>query len=541
VRNISEYLIKDLIDNGVDTFFGVQGGACARLIDSVIKFKGKYIPVLNEQSAGFYAHGYYITTKKTAGLIFTTGPGLINGLSGIAACYYDRVPLVALVGQVNTKLNIAKNTKTRMVGFQEVPHLDLCKPISDKCFKIDNKDKYFNYRNNFLKDLTSRVQVIEFPDDIQREIVNTKIKKYKALSSKSPNKKIFIPKKIIELIKKSKKPIFILGSGFSQSKDYLDLLSTIKDTNIKISCTWGGQKIQKLLSKKDNFIGLMGSHNPGLANIEIKKSDLVITLGCSLLQHQVGKKHSKFAPNAKIIYVNKNLSESKRAQAQFGRRLKILNQDVCHFISNLKKIKKNKINIEIGLENNNLTYPVNLLKSILQSVNKDTIFFADTGLTLSWTYQAANSFERCPPIYTSFNLHSMGYANCASIGAVIEKKKNVFCIIGDGSILMNSQELAWLKKYPVKLIILDNNGYGIIRQTQRDFYKNKFYGSDFSNKKSSLPRFSVEKILKAYDIKFKKITKNEIQKKELNWLNSSNTSKALIIKVKYQATVLTES
>jgi acetolactate synthase-1/2/3 large subunit len=106
---------------------------------------------------------------------------------------------------------------------------------------------------------------------------------------------------------------------------------------------------------------------------------------------------------------------------------------------------------------------------------------------------------------------------------------------------MNSQELAWLKKYPVKLIILDNNGYGIIRQTQRDFYKSKFYGSDFSNKKSSLPRFSVEKILKAYDIKFKKITKNEIQKKELNWLNSSNTSKALIIKVKYQATVLTES
>lgn len=541
MKNVSEQLIKDLIDQGVETFFGVQGGACARLIDNVIKFKGKYIPVLNEQSAGFYAHGYYMATKKTSGLIFTTGPGLTNGLTGIAACYYDRVPLVVLVGQVVTKLNIAKTTKTRMVGFQEVPHLDLCKPISDNCFKIDNKKKYLNNRNNFLEDLTSKVQVIEFSDDTQRETLNTKVKKYKALKLKSPNKKKFFSKKIIELIEKSKEPIFILGFGFSQSKNYLDLLSTIKNTNIKISCTWGGQKIQKILSKKDNFVGLMGNHNPGLANIEIKKSDLVISLGCSLLQHQVGKNKSQFAPNAKIIYINKNLTECKRAQAQFGRRLKVINLDVSHFISNLKKIKKNKTYLEIGLENNIASYPVNFLTSILQSVNKDAIIFADTGSTLSWTYQAANSFEKCPPIYTSFNLHSMGYANCASIGAAIAKKKNVFCIIGDGSLLMNSQELAWLKKYPIKLIILDNNGYGIIRQTQRDFYKSKFYGSDFLNKKSSLPSFSVEKILKSYDIKFKKVIKNEIQKKDLNWLNSLNTTKALIIKVKYSASVSTES
>ena len=92
-------------------FFGVQGGACARIIENVTKYKGQYIPVLNEQSAGFYAHGYYMASRKTAGLIFTTGPGLTNGLSGIAACYYDRVPLVALVGQVNSKLILQKVNK----------------------------------------------------------------------------------------------------------------------------------------------------------------------------------------------------------------------------------------------------------------------------------------------------------------------------------------------------------------------------------------------------------------------------------------------
>ena len=118
MKSLSEQIIKDLIENGVTTFFGVQGGACARFIDSIIKYKGKFIPVLNEQAAGFYAHGYYLSTNKTAGLVFTTGPGLTNAITGIASCYYDRIPLVAITGQVKKKLNIAKKTNTRMVGFQ---------------------------------------------------------------------------------------------------------------------------------------------------------------------------------------------------------------------------------------------------------------------------------------------------------------------------------------------------------------------------------------------------------------------------------------
>ena len=142
MKEISQILIKDLINQGIRTFFGVQGGACARLIKSVIELGGTFHPVLNEQAAGYCAHGFYMAEKKPAGMIFTTGPGLINGLSGIATCFYDRVPSIILVGQVNKTLNIAKKTKTRMVGFQEVPHLDLSNSIADKTFKIDSKRKF---------------------------------------------------------------------------------------------------------------------------------------------------------------------------------------------------------------------------------------------------------------------------------------------------------------------------------------------------------------------------------------------------------------
>ena len=134
----------------------------------------------------------------------------------------------------------------------------------------------------------------------------------------------------------------------------------------------------------------------------------------------------------------------------------------------------------------------------------------------------------------------MGYANCASIGAKVISNKSIFCVIGDGSVPMNCQEFSWLKNIRLE-IILDNNGYGIIRQTQRAFYKSKFYGSDFINKDSKMPNFSVEKILNSYLVDYKVISKKKIDNKDINWLLASNKSKALIIKVDYNSEVTTEA
>ena len=536
--NISEQFIKDLIDQGVDTFFGVQGGACARLVDNVVKYKGKFIPVLNEQSAGFYAHGYYMSSGKTAGLIFTTGPGLTNGITGIAGCYYDRVPLVVLVGQVGKKLNIAKKTSTRMVGFQEVPHLDLCSPISDNCLKIDSEKKYFKSRNGFLSGLHSKVQVVEFLDDVQRAKIQRKFIKYK----NTPNNRTKSPdKKISELIKKSHNPTIILGAGCSHESNSENLTKIIAKTKINTCCTWGAQSLQKYFSKNDFFYGLMGNHNPGIANKLLIKSDLVLAVGCSLLQHQVGKDLKKFAKNSKIIFVNNDIAECKRAAKQFGKRLIIHNVNANDFISSLKSIRITNFNDVPNINSNKTNYPADILKTIFKKINKNSIIFADAGATLSWTFQAANSFYKCPSIFTSFNLHSMGYANCASIGAKVISNKSIFCVIGDGSVPMNCQEFSWLKKYPFKMIILDNNGYGIIRQTQRAFYKSKFYGSDFINKDSKMPNFSVEKILNSYLVDYKVTSKKKIDNKDINWLLASNKSKALIIKVDYNSEVTTEA
>ena len=545
MRSLSDILIKDLMDKGFKTFFGLQGGASARIIESVVKLGGKFHPVLNEQAAGYAAHGYFLTNNKPAGLIFTTGPGLTNGVSGIAACYYDRVPLTVIVGQVAKDNNIAKQTKTRMVGFQEVQHLDITKPISDLNFKISSLKDYKKNRSKiFDHKFKKKISIFEFPDDVQREKTNF-LSKFKNLKERNSFK---IESNKQSLIKKyfssSKKTMFILGFGFVQSQKVKKSLSILKKNKSNISLTWGAQSIQKY--KNYSTMGLFGNHSPGKANYALKDADLVVSLGASLLQHQTLKIKNNFAKNAKIIFVNSSLNECRRAKKQFGKRLEFINMDCHEFLKNkkiqktLKNSSKNKFDLEI-FTHNNIT-PVKTLKKFFENINPDkSIIFSDAGATLSWSYQAANLLKKCAPIYTSYNLHTMGYANCAGVGGAIEKNKDIYVIIGDGSLPMNSQELAWLSQFKIKLIIIDNKGYGIIRQTQREFYSSFFLASDFKNKKSKLPNFSVSKILKSFDIKYDFLVSNRINQNLIRNFLKDKISRAVIIKTNYLAEVETDN
>ena len=545
MQSLSDILINDLLNKGIKTFFGLQGGAVARIIESVVKLGGKFHSVLNEQAAGYAAHGYFLATSKPAGLIFTTGPGLTNGVSGIAACYYDRVPLVVIIGQVVKSDNIAKETNTRMVGFQEVQHLDIIKPISDLNFKINSLKDYKKNRNKiFNNEFEKKVSIFEIPDDVQREKTSflSKLKNFK----KKEQFKISTKKKnlIKNYFKETKKIIFILGFGFVQSWKMKNSLSILKKNKLNICLTWGAQSIQKY--KNFFTIGLFGNHSPGKANYALKTADLVISLGASLLQHQTLKIKKNFAKNAKIIFINSSFNECKRAKKQFGKRLEFINID-CHEFLKLKQVNKmlkncskKRFNTD-NFVHNNLT-PVKILKNFFKKINPDrSIIFSDAGATLSWSYQAVNLLKTCAPLYTSFNLHAMGYANCAGVGAAIEKKKEIYIIIGDGGLLMNSQELAWLKYYKVKIIVIDNKGYGIIRQTQREYYSSQFLASDFDDVNSNLPNYSVSKILKSFDIKYDIISSNNINQNIIDSFLQNKSTRAVIIKTNYLAEVETDN
>ena len=511
---VSDYLIEVLKKCGVKTFFGVQGGAIAHVIESSAK-KCTYIPVLNEQAGGMCVHGYYFSEEKPACVLTTTGPGFLNSVTGMAACFYDNVPSVFITGQVSSNLNLAKKFKVKMYGFQEVQHTDIGENISDIVFKINSEDslhRFFKYIKKHNFEITETI-LIEIQDAFSRSFIN-----YRRLN-KNRNRKLKKRKKISHNIEKylgkCTKPILIIGSGFKKFKSKNTINKFSNKFKIPVCYSWGGSRF---MSNKNLFnLGYFGQHNPGIANKLLQDCDLIIGLGISFLQHQVGKIKSKFGPKAKIIYVNNKHTYHKKTLYDFKKRLTSVNIDTENFLETFNKIKiTNKFTNNFNFKSNFdkiTSLPVDILVNIFREFDKlngsrNSLIFSDAGASLSWTFQAANILKR-PNIFTSYNIHTMGYSIPAGIGAALNKNKKVLAIIGDGGLLMNSQELVnFIRvKKNLKLIVLDNKGYGIIRQTQDDFFKSNYIGTKIGLK-NNIPYYNAERILTSFGLKTKNVSQN---------------------------------
>ena len=233
MESLTNQIISDFKDADVTVYFGVQGGACARIIEAVIKNNCKYIPVLNEQAAGYAAHGYFLTHGMPAGIILTSGPGVTNSISGIASCYYDSVPLVVLMGQVNAPLNLAKTFSTKMHGFQELPHIDLVKPVSNVALSIRSEADYESQRYAIFHLLNEKKKVIsiEIQDDVQRIDVK-KMKRISKLTKITNN----------ELLNKNNQAkldsdLLILGAGCRDSLSEADI-DNINLSEVPVVLSW---------------------------------------------------------------------------------------------------------------------------------------------------------------------------------------------------------------------------------------------------------------------------------------------------------------
>lgn len=535
---ITDQIILDLKQAGITVFFGVQGGACARIIQTVINNGCTYVPVLNEQAAGYAAHGYFLSKDKPAGIILTTGPGVTNSISGIASCYYDSIPTVVLMGQIKSELNLAKIFSTKMNGFQELPHLDLVDPVSDTSLNIKSEQDYSSIREAIfqLNLKKNKVISIEIQDDIQRLQISRmddledhqgKITFDTNLSNSSQ----------IEV----KADLLLLGAGCRNSVSQ-NHINNINQSGVPVALSWGAQYLGPQLK---NCIGIFGTHTPGFANEMLKKSIYPVVVGCSLLQHQIGKSSKLFLPNSNSIkFVNSDNQEINRAITIFGSRLNGHLSDSGNFfqdykIINQENITDNKFNDEFYKDE----MVPNLLSLVIQEFsNHGKYIFTDAGATLSWSYQAMNmkqNWSLGAKMFTSFNLHPMGFSNCALFGAGIESNEMSLAIIGDGSVPMNCQEFAQLKnKEHLKVVVVDNHGYGIIRQTQDAFYDGNHLGSSFETI-APLPYFDVQNIVKGFDLSCVLYDESEVnQKNIISFFKGSD--QVLILKVNNGLKVMTD-
>ena len=529
--NLSDYVLKFFEKKNVKNVFTITGGAICFLMDAFSRNKNiTYTSVAHEQAAAMMADSYSRLGPNFSATMVTSGPGATNLLTGIACSWFDSIPSMHICGQVNrhelTSFN--KSTKkVRQVGFQETDIISMAKPITKFAYQLKNENEIkYILEKAFHISQTGRPGpvLIDIPMDLQRKkIIPDKLKSF--YLKKKPIKKQKLIKQIkdiIENFKKAKRPVILIGGGIRISKTNKKLLTFLKKFNIPLVTTWSG--IDSITHNAKNYIGSIGVYGSRSANFVIQNSDFVLSLGSRLDTRVTGGVPKNFAREAIIASVDIDKNELNK-----NRGLKInikINQSLIVFFSNFEKLSNNLIinkpdwlkksifwkkKYPIVLENyrNQKRYvnPYFFMEKLSNFLNKDEVVITDDGAHLTWTIQALKVLKK-QRLFSAFGNSPMGYAFPASIGASIAlNKKRIICIDGDGSIQINIQELQTMisNQLPIKIIIINNNGYGIIKQFQ-ELYLNKRYEAVDSQKGVTNPNFL--KIAKAYGIKYSEIKNN---------------------------------
>ena len=548
--NLSDYTLKFLEKKKIKKVFLITGGAISFMVDAFSRNKKiQYISAAHEQSAAMMADSYSRLGPNFSCTMVTSGPGATNLITGIACSYFDSIPSLHICGQVNTyeQQDGDKSTKNvRQVGFQETDIVNIAKPITKYTYKVKDVSeiRYVLEKAHYIA-TTGRPGpvLIDIPMDLQRIKVNPK--KLKPFKPKIDKKKINYKNTILKienLLKKSKKPVIVLGGGIKYGKSEQNLTTFLKSFKIPVVTTWSGVDLVDYNNKK--YIGNIGVYGSRAANFAVQNSDLILCLGTRLDTRVTGGVPKSFARKAKKIVVDIDKYELGKKRG-----LKIdlkVESDIKIFFQEYRKYKKNNTNREDWLQRCNnwkIKYPIILkefyeekkyvnpyvfIDKLSKTLNKKDIIIADDGGHLTWTIQSFK-VKFGQKLFSAFGNSPMGYALPASIGASIAKnKKRVICIDGDGSIQINLQELHTIDKLqlPIKIFILNNDGFGIIKQFQ-ELYLGKRY--EASGKGVSNPNF--KKVSNAFNINYNLI-KNHSDLKKLNKIISSNKPEIIEIKLR---------
>ena len=528
---IAKLIIDYFYSKGVRDVFILTGGAIAFIADAVKKNgKMRIIPACHEQGASMMSDGYNRISKNPSICLVTSGPGATNIITGIACSWYDSKPNIFISGQVRSdelKLKVNKTDKIRQVGFQETDVISIVKSITKFSHQLKKKDNLMKVLDQLYLSAYNLRQgpvLLDVPIDLQNiKVVN---KKKKFLSKKLVDKKKINVNfnKLRKLFLKSKKPLFLIGGGYP-NKDKEILKKFLKKNNIPAVTTWNGFDILDFNNK--NLIGTVGIYGNRASNFAIQNCDLLVVLGSRLETRVIGRKKKIFAKSAKIIQVDIDKFElNRKREKKINLKVNTSSSEfIKYLIKNSKKLiinknfnsdwssflEKKKVKFYIPGNEQKIylkkTNPYIFFDQLSNILNKNSNIFISTGSTVTWAYQSfkIKSGQR----FVSANGHSpMGYALPASIGAYFaEPKKNIICIEGDGSFQLNFQEMQVAKvfKIPLKIIVLNNNGYGIIRQFQDQNLHSNYTASDSSE---SVVNPEFKKIAETYKFRYEKITRN---------------------------------
>jgi len=536
---ISDLVFKFIKDKGIDTVFTVSGGGCMHLIDSLGKNKElKYICNHHEQACSMAAEAYARIKNIPGCVLVTTGPGGTNALTGVLCAFQDSIPMIVISGQVPSD-QLSNGTGCRQIGQQEFNIVDTVRPMTKYAVTITDKNSIlYHLEKAYHLAVSGRPGPVwlDIPLDIQSSEVNiSKLKKF--ILPKQKNNKIINSlylNKLQKLLLKSKRPVVVVGNGVRVSNNVDNLLEFLNKTGIPV-LTGPHSAVDVVNSDYEYYAGRFGILGQRTSNQIIQESDLVISLGSRLNPKMIGYDQSKFAPGATkfIIDVDKNEIKKLKFKNKIGwcidlslffnmiKNVKV--NDISEWQNNIKKYRNNEI---LVLEKHKF------LKDYVSSyvfsnklekyLSEDSIIVTSDG-TAHVVPLKTITLKGKQRLFSNEGTAPMGYGLPAAIGAHYGSKKEIICIEGDGSIMMNLQELETVchNKVPIKIFILNNCGYLSIKLTQNSFFKGNLVASEISSG-VSIPSF--EKIANAFGLKYISIKTNDMLDPKLNEVFSNKES-----------------
>ncbi len=533
---VSDFVIDYISELGVNHIFMLPGGGCMHLVDSVARNK-KIKPVccLHEQSAAIAADGYAQYKNNIGVALVTTGPGGTNAITGVAASWIDSVPVLIISGQVK-RSDLMKNRGVRQTGVQEVDIVSMVKPITKYAVTVmePNEIKYHLDKAVYLaKNGRPGPVWIDIPLDVQGANIEGNLKEFNPKEEFSSKMKENIHEKVkqtIELLNNSKRPVILAGCGIRIAKAEEQFRQLIDILGIPVLTTWrfadGIEEVNPL------FFGRPGSIASRYANFIQQNSDFILVIGARLDLSQVGYDYKNFAKNARKVIVDIDENEIKKIDTQIDVPIIADAREFLNCILANKDLIKNFARLEWirQCEEWKRRYPVILKEYYKTSRFVNTYVFIDilsdlltpednivpdsSGSASEITYQAFR-IKKGQRLINSPGLGSMGFGIPQSIGVCLASRRRTICITGDGALQHNIQELETIKRLnlPIKIFVLNNNGYSAIKNTHRRFFEGRLLCCDPS---SGLTLPDITKIGKAYGFKTYRIKKQDILKEEIS-------------------------
>lgn len=512
----SEALMRSLEHQGVKTIFGYPGGSIMPVFDALYDHSDtlKHILVRHEQGAAHAAQGFARVSGEVGVCLVTSGPGATNTVTGIADAMIDSTPIVVIAGQVATPF-------LGTDAFQEVDLVGITQPISKWSYQIRRaEDIAWAVARAFYIARSGRPGpvVLDFAKNSQIETVEYKSVDLDFIRSYDPIPDICEEQlqKAVELINGAKKPFVLVGQGVELGNAHEELRTFVEKADIPCGCTMLG--LSAISSTHPLNKGMLGMHGNLAPNIKTNECDVLIAVGMRFDDRVTGKLDT-YAKQAKIIHldidpseINKNVQVDIPLLGDCKQTLKRLNGMIrenkhTEWIDSFEEYAKQEDEQVIQKEIHPTTGPLNMgevIRAVSEATSNEAVLVTDVGQN---QLMSARYFKytRYRSIVTSGGLGTMGFGLPAAIGATFGAPQRTVCaFMGDGGLQMSIQELGTImeQQAPVKIILLNNNFLGNVRQWQAMFFNRRYSFTPMAN-----PDYM--KIAEAYDIPSRRVAKRE--------------------------------